>query len=88
MSEQTLESRARKAKHELEITAEAHTKLRRHLLEEAVVFASNGDQTNAYQNLLKVTAIDALRVMIGVPVQDYEYEAEAARIKASLGQAN
>ena len=80
--------RARQAEHELQITEEAHGKLRSHLLEQAVKFAKAGEADKANHQLLLVVALDDLRTMVLVPVTDAEYEREAAKRRAETGQPN
>lgn len=68
------EQRARKAKYELEITEEAHTKLRAHWLEEAVKFAGASKHSEAINALLLVKSLDTIRQMVRTPVDDWTIE--------------
>lgn len=78
MSEISKESRARLAQHELQITEEAHSKLRAFWLEEAVSFAAQGRTTEAHNMLLQVKALDTIRMMVRTPVDDLEIEKAVA----------
>lgn len=74
MTERSKEGRAYQARVELEVTEEAHSKLRAHLLEKAVEDAGNGRTDSALHLLLRVHALDTLRSMIRVPVDDWQIE--------------
>lgn len=74
MSEMSKESRARLAKHELQITEEACTKLRAFWLEQAVKLAAGAKPADAHNMLLQVKALDTIREMVRTPIDDWEYE--------------
>jgi hypothetical protein len=74
MSERSREARARQATVELEITEEAHEKLRHHLLEQAVLMAGSSKTDQALHLLLRVHALDTVRSMMRVPVDDWQIE--------------
>jgi hypothetical protein len=73
------EQRARKAEYELQITAEAADKLKAHWIKQAVEFAAAGKQAEAHNLLLKINALETVRSMVRVPIDDWTIEREAAK---------
>jgi hypothetical protein len=76
------EQRARKAHYELEITAEATDKLKAHWIKQAVEFAAAGKQAEAHNLLLKINALETVRQMVHVPIDDWTIERKLAEAKA------
>jgi len=72
---------ARKAKHELQITEEAHTSYRAKCLEEAVGLAKLGAKDEAYTKLLMVVALDDVRRVVLMQTDDEVIEKALAEAK-------
>lgn len=75
------EQRARKAQHELDITAEAVEKLKGFWIAEAVTAASEGRQSDAHNLLLKINALETIRMMVRTPIDDWTVEKALAEAK-------
>ena len=82
------QQRARLASHELQITEEAHAKLRVFLLEQAVALAGSAKHDEAINMLLQVKALDTIRMMVRTPVEDWEIEKALEDAKASANTPN
>lgn len=75
------QARARKAVHELEITAEAVEKLKAYWMQEAVKLASEGKQAEASLMLIKINVLETIRSMVRVPIDDWIIEEETAKAR-------
>lgn len=73
------EARARQAQHELDITQEAADKLKGYWIEEAVKAASAGHQAEAHNLLLKINALETIRMMVRTPIDDWTVESALAK---------
>jgi hypothetical protein len=69
---------ARKAKHELQVTEEAHDAYRIECIEAAIKLAAKGMKDEAYTKLLMVVAIDGVRAKVLMQVDNATIETALA----------